>query len=137
MTIRTTTWHPDTCDCIVEFEWDDAVAADQRVHTGKRNVRVCARHASVAGADQIGHFARLMDENPRKNKLLERLRSQFSELTETDGSGQVVLKRGVVSWSFDDSHVLHISVPSLTTQKKTLAQAWCDANLGVGKVVVE
>lgn len=32
MPFRTTRWEPDTCDCVVEYDWDDAVSQDTRVH---------------------------------------------------------------------------------------------------------
>jgi hypothetical protein len=31
--LQTTTWHPDTCGCVISYQWDDAVPAEQRKHT--------------------------------------------------------------------------------------------------------
>ena len=33
MAIKTTTWSPDTCDCVLHYSWDDEVPQDERVHT--------------------------------------------------------------------------------------------------------
>lgn len=32
MAIQTTRWSPDTCNCVILYQWDDALPDDQRVH---------------------------------------------------------------------------------------------------------
>ena len=44
MATRTTRWSPDTCDCIVEFTWDDSVREDQRTHTLSNVINKCPAH---------------------------------------------------------------------------------------------
>jgi hypothetical protein len=61
--------------------------------------------------------------------MLTRLQATFPTLFDANG-----LFLG--TWSFDASHVLHVSLPGLTAQQKAAAQSWADTNLGAGKVVV-
>lgn len=52
MAIKRTTWHPDTCGCVIEYEWDEAAPHQSRVHTGVRAVP-CALHAHLGNAHAI------------------------------------------------------------------------------------
>lgn len=134
MAIQTTRWSPDTCTCVVEYQWDDAVSQNSRTHAMSKAVAKCTAHTAIT--DLTAHFTTLMDENPRKNKFFERLRSTVSTLTTTDTQGNVVLKDGAVTWLYDANRVLQVSAPAMTTAQKTAAQSWADTNLGVGKVKV-
>ena len=135
MTIQITRWTLDTCGCSVEYQWDDAVTQDLRVHTLANVVSKCARH-TLLGEAGAAHWNRISEENPRKNRLLGRLVAQFPALTRTDADGNVVLKDGAVSAVYDANHVLVVTIPVLTVPQRTAAQTWADANLGIGKVIV-
>lgn len=126
MAITTTRWSPDTCACVVEYSWDTSTSEDQRVHTPHAVIQRCARHA--AHQDSALHAA-LMDENPRKNRLLGRLQVLFPAAFDKDG-----LFLG--SWAFDAQHVLRMSLPGVTALQKTAAQNWADSNLGGGKAII-
>lgn len=130
MARQITRWSPDTCGCVVEYEWDDAVAQNARTHSIANVVQRCARHQHVAFDAAVDHFAQLVDENPRKNKLIVRLKTQFPAVFDADGNF-------LGSYSFDANHVLTVIIPGITSQQRTTAQTWCDTNLGVGKVVVQ
>lgn len=130
--INVTRWSPDTCDCVVEYEWDTELSENQRVHTPKNVVRKCEEHKNDNDANV---HAKLNEENPRKNKLMGRL-EQFAELVESNPDGSVKLRGNLVSWRFNASRVLEVTISGLTAQKKTQAQSWADTNLGIGKVTI-
>jgi len=58
--IRTTRWYPDTCDCIVEYQWDDDVPEAEREHRISRMVAQCAEHP---GDDLMAVFAAIVATN--------------------------------------------------------------------------
>ena len=131
MAIQRTLWRPDTCGCQFEYEWDDSVSENLRTHTPVRVVARCARHNGFL-ANIVTHFAQVADENPRKNKLLNRARAQFPALFDPT-SGEFL-----GSWSFDSGHTLHIQTKGLLTAlQMTNVGNWADTNLGPGKVVIE
>jgi hypothetical protein len=33
--IQTTTWRPDTCKCVITYQWDDTISENARTHTYK------------------------------------------------------------------------------------------------------
>jgi hypothetical protein len=67
MVQKVTRWSPDTCDCVIEYSWDDAVPQEQRVHTVSRIVQKCSTHAKL-GLSDAHHFAHVLAENQRKNQ---------------------------------------------------------------------
>ena len=138
--INETTWTPDTCNnCSYTYEWDDSVPADQRVHTFKRIDKSSPDHQGLSGAAQ---YARVLEENQRKNKVDGQLRT-ISNMVTTDENGSVIYKPGVgfnFAWSGqDDSRVLTITVYgyTLTNQQKNAVKNWADQNIGVNKVVIQ
>ena len=141
--IHTTQWSPDTCDCIIQYDWDADLPADQRVHTASKSIRKCSFHSAVA--DLTPHFNVLMDENPRKNQTLQAaLENLTSQLGTTDPStGALVLKNGITfNWSFSGSgstRVLTVSFSgvTLTTNQKNTLQTFLNNKFGTGKVIVQ
>jgi hypothetical protein len=121
MAIRYTRWSPDTCACIHDVQWDDSLPDTQRVHSAGATIALCSFHGALNVTSQ---FAALMDENPRKNKALTQILATATAVTIAD-----------ITWSFDNSRVLNISCPKLTTNQKTTLQNWCNTNLGSGKVL--
>ena len=67
--MKTTTWSPDTCACVIEFEWDEKVPSVSRVHTHKRTVKFCPEHAAVADGAPL--FSTILSENRMKNDVLQ------------------------------------------------------------------
>ncbi len=39
-----TRWSPDTCSCVIEYEWDDAVDPSVRIHTVYNILSACHGH---------------------------------------------------------------------------------------------
>ena len=142
--MKTTRWSPDTCACVMEYEWDETLPVDARMHAIKNVVNVCSFHSSAA-SDKSAHFSLVIDENSRKNKIYGQLLnvSNITEiLTQDDGSQVVQLKKGITfNWSWSgtgSSRIVTISVTgvNLSTAQKNSLQSWCDSNLGAGKAAI-
>jgi hypothetical protein len=142
MTIKTTRWSPDTCDCIISYDWDDSVPAESRVHIANTIEKDCPEHSGLGTPDSF--YNAILDENTRKNKAWGHLvnTNNFPDLAELDPNGEVVLKNGVIiTWNFtgqDDARVLNVNLSGtpLTTNQKSQVQSWVDTNFGVGKVLI-
>ena len=122
MTFKTTRWSPDTCGCVLEYDWDDAVPQEQRVHLFRGIGRTCPDHQTLTGEALYGI---VKTENETKNRakgLLEQL----------DGR----LISDLVGFTYDAQRRLGLLVAEirLTPQQRTLLQAALDTAFGVGKV---
>src|SRR5687768_11012055 len=71
MAIHITRWSPDTCDCILEYSWDDATSEAERVHTPTSTVQRCTAHQPLPNVNSV--FNAVLDENPRKNLGLDEI----------------------------------------------------------------
>ena len=139
MTIKTTRWKPDTCGCILEYTWDDAVAQSSRTHTLSNFINRCSDHSSLA--NDTARYNAVMDENPRKNTALQvALDNGPSTLYDLSGTTRT-LKPSVnytYSWSGTAPNrtlTIGFSVALTTTQKNTIRTA-LDTRLGTGKVLI-
>lgn len=61
--IQTTRWTPDTCDCVIEYQWDDAVDPSVRVHTVYNILSACSDHPGTP--DET--FQQALADNQAKN----------------------------------------------------------------------
>ena len=134
------TWTPDTClhpGCIVEEIYDGPVILGMG-----QVVRKCAAHQNIADADLYGVLvANLDSEGKRMCAVLRALCGiEGLNLGTDDGAGQ--LKNGVeYVWSFTGTgaaRVLTVQLTGITlsAQKKTTLQNFCDAKFGTGKIVI-
>lgn len=57
--IKVTRWHPDTCGCVIDYEWDTETTAETRVHTPV-SIQACEHH-------QVNTWDEVRAENKRKN----------------------------------------------------------------------
>ena len=131
-----TTWRPDTCDCEIEYAWDDSIPQDGRVHTAHKINRVCPAH--VAETDKVKHYETVLEENHRKNLTIDLIyqnggkriltlaeKQQMSLFFAVQGEGNRpvpddVWKLGVkVDWSFDVNRSLVVDIKGLTSAEKT------------------
>lgn len=135
-------WSPDTCQCVLFYEWDPTKPADQRTHTFTKVEKVCQFHQGLTDSEIYTH---VVDNNQRKNKLEGFiLQNLTSALAQTDPeSGVLVWKDGIsFNWSFSgttDSRVLTISISgvNLTNNQKNTIQNWCNTTFGTGKVILQ
>ena len=125
MALQVTRWYPDTCDCIIDFQWDDAEPEAARTHTVKAIIKRCAAHREIP--DDKQHFSTVLEENQRKNKVMAQASLLKADL---DLQG--------IQWSFDEARVLHVGIGSqLSDANKSALQAWCESTFGKGQVIVE
>lgn len=97
MAIKTTTWSPDTCDCIINYDWDSDLSEDQRIHNVSAIIKECSAHL---GLTTQAHYNAVLQENYLKN---------FSVATVTE-----LYPDAVVDWKFDDQRKLVLTVQSAT-----------------------
>lgn len=127
MVIRTTRWSPDTCGCVLEYDWDDAVSQDARTHTFARVVERCSVHAEIPVDED--NFNTVTGENKRKN----------------DGFRFGVTRRPTLreeeyTWRFTGTGAnrqLFIRCIGATGLQRSQIQADLNAAHGTGKVTVE
>lgn len=133
------TWHPDTCDCVVEERHGEGSGVQF-----ERVISKCTIHTAVADADLFGVlYALPHGENKRKNAVEKNLVETTSlNLGVLNADGAWVWRAGRgFTWSWSGTgadRVLTIAVTgvTLTTAQRTTAQTWCNTTFGVGKVVV-
>lgn len=138
--IHRNTWAPDTCDCQVTYEWDDAVPAADRVHTVVANVP-CAPHVNVP-LNQV--WARIIEENHRKNDVLDDALRFSAKLgvAQVDELGRTYyeLKPGVTfRWEFDPvtrTMTVYFDGVTLTANERRQLQQRADQRYGPGVVVL-
>jgi hypothetical protein len=121
MTMKVTRWSPDTCECVIDYQWDQDVPQEERVHTPYAIVKQCQYHKALS---LQAHYDVLQDENPRKNKMIGHLMEQHG------------LKLEEIKWNYDAQRVLHVFVSQLAAKRRYSVQAHADTSFGVGKVIV-
>lgn len=67
----TNRWKPDTCECVLEYEFDADAPEDQRIHTPKAAGQKCVFHASLP--NHVAHYDGILAENRKKNIALQAL----------------------------------------------------------------
>jgi len=140
MTIRTTRWANDTCDCVVEYTVDDSVPQDNMVPTLSTIVNKCSFHSSLPSDTDVWNA--LKEENPRKNNALQHILDNGpAGLSDIVGSTKI-LKQGI-TYNFSYSgiapnRVLTVSFTgiTITPAQKTTAQTFLNNKFGVGKVIL-
>ena len=129
MTIKRNLWKPDTCDCEIEYEWDDSVTEASRVHTPV-SIKRCSVHNDISVlADS---YNTLLSENTRKNIVSGLLKENLAQ-----GEDDI---REKYKWSFTGEgldRVLRITFDGLTPTQKLTLQSLADNRFGANKAVVE
>lgn len=140
MTINRTRWSPDTCECVIEYSWDDSVPAENRTHSLYNVVQRCPAHNALSSLDI---FSTLMDENPRKNNALSHvLDNGPTSLFDTTSEGARVLKGNITfnfSWSGtapDRVLTINFTGINLTQNQKNSIQTFLNNRFGSGKVLI-
>lgn len=65
--IQITRWSPDTCKCILEYQWDDQIPEEEREHTVYNVVSTCPEHA---GSTPVEVFENVLELNQAFNEAL-------------------------------------------------------------------
>lgn len=127
-------WSPDSCECYIQFVFDDDLPQDQRVHLFFAKLKNCSKHPNLTGTTL---FETAVGESSRVQKLIGQIKSTISGASTLDEAGSLI--KSIRNWTgTDSSRVLNFSVSgtTLTSNQKTTIQNWCDSNLGTGKVVI-
>ena len=125
-------WKPDTCDCEIEYEWDDSVLTEQRVHTVSKIIKCCDAHKNLT--DKVQNYNTVVNENTRKNilygKILE-IPSLVQERTKENGEKIKELKEGLeYRWSFDKDRNLEVELVGFGTEEKNIVKDLAQTNFG-------
>lgn len=129
--VKITRWSPDTCKCTLDYEWDDSVPQEHRIHAFKETIKRCDEHAGFkSGKD---HYEHVVSENQSKNNVhSEMLKNPKLSRTRKNENGEDILELapGIsYEWSFsgkdaDRRLIVKVKGAELNDQEKTaLAKA--------------
>lgn len=133
--IKTTRWSPDTCECVVEYEWDTEQLVTSRSHTGKNVVTACPRHSAPT---PDAHFNVVVNDNKLKNDALKVLVANYPQLSITDEDGDTKLDRSKIQFYLNMERILELTISDtdLSVVEKTEAISLIEAEVGdVGRVI--
>jgi len=139
MSLKTTVWHPDTCDCVIEYQWDTEQDENIRVHLYKGARKKCQFHENEQGSS---HWNKVLDENKNKNKVLAAVEEGIPSMTEKvikdNGDEVTQLKRGIkYKWSFDENRQLVVDFEGASQLEKNQLKSILDSKIGNGKVKIK
>lgn len=142
MTLKTTRWYPDTCECVLEYTWDDAQSENTRVHTASNIVSKCPAHQSIATIEGV-YDTVCNKENRRKNDVLQAtLDNGPTGLFDLTTEGGRTLKNGIsFNWTWSGTapnRILTISFIgiTLTNAQKNAIRNILNNRFGIGNVVL-
>jgi len=123
---QVTRWSPDTCSCILEYEWDDTLEDSARTHSFKKVVQLCDHHKALVAAQA---YNAVLSENTRKNQAWGLAKAVKPDL-EIDS----------YTWSFEgtgENRRLKAGfLGKLSAAERANLQAQCNSKFGAGKVEV-
>lgn len=130
MATKVTRWSPDTCGCVVEYTWDDAIPEDARAHLYEGHVRKCSRHNTITGEPA---YAVVQEENTRKNRSMTILADNIPEVVQETPAGKRLSSEPV--WAYNADGVLEIVflIP-ISAASKDRARLVLDTEFGLGEV---
>tara|TARA_R110000868_G_scaffold369003_2_gene632235 strand:+ start:741 stop:1175 length:435 start_codon:yes stop_codon:yes gene_type:complete len=119
--INTTSWQPDTCGCVLYYEWNDALPPASRVTTPVDQVTLadgtvkttvkCAAHQAAATTTALHTMVR--GENQGKNRALNAALQSLPRL-QTTVNGRAELVEGVgINAVFDANRTLTFVVTGI------------------------
>lgn len=141
--LKVTRWSPDTCSCIIDYQWDDTLPNDQITLTPVNIVQRCTAHESLQDTNSV--YDAVNEENPRKNKALDEILQNAPSNTWYDidaNSGQRIFKNNIgINWSWSGTApnrtiTLTFSGVTLTNQQKNTLQTRLNNRFGNGKVIL-
>lgn len=136
MAKRLTKWKPDTCGCILVYEWDEADVQAPAVI--KQVLEACDIHKGFATPAE--HFTAIQSQNKAKNKILGLIVDNFPKLTKEvdNGNGETisVVDDGVFSYSYDETGKISVDIKGLTVQEKSDFDQTLKTEIGTDKVEI-
>lgn len=121
--INITRWSPDTCGCVLEYEWDTELPEDQRVHTPRPPVKVCDEHKANP---KVEVHNKVHEENTRKNIVLDEIVKAIPSHAKLDDKGNTVPDLDKINWSFDVNRKLKIELKGAKAKDKTDVKVMLD-----------
>lgn len=128
-----TTWRPDTCGCVLQFEWDPEIPADERIHTPIEHIFTCEVHLEIPAEKKTGDspkehlFNAVMAENQKKNQVMADLlesKDLAGDVLKEDGSTIKAFKAGrTPDWQFDKNRTLKVVLKGLPKTKVEIIKA--------------
>lgn len=100
--ITKTTWRPDTCGCVIVYEWDTEVPEDERTHA-LISIQKCVRH-TAEDTDSVA-YTKAKTDNETKNIVV----SDIKETLDIDVNSL---------WAYDEAGVLCFDVSALPEDEK-------------------
>ena len=144
--IKVTTWTPDTCDCVIQYQWDEDLDEDTRTHSLNFIRKSCQAHSNLLPNEAVTYTAVLDENNKKSRALLEALQTAPNQLanviTNPDGSFSYILKDNIVfNFSFSGTapnRILTIQFIgiTLTNQQRNAVQNKLNNIFGSGNVVI-
>lgn len=121
MAIQQTIWKPNTCDCEIVYEWDDALPSDQVLFT-----LIAVNHRGDEHANVID------------GSLISTLHEEVNRL---QVATQMVIDDGFdedhFTYSWDPGRTLTITIPDASKSDKLALQAAIAVQVGLGLVLVK
>lgn len=130
MALRPTIWHPDTCECVIEYLTDDTLPNPPLVYS--THLRVCSIHSSLLSVP-AGRFDAAVDECQTKNAAKTAIAQAVPALAVGDDVPSAVVTFG--NSINGKGRAISISLIGATPQQIGLAKA-AVAKFANGKVVV-
>jgi hypothetical protein len=142
MALRTQTWRPDTCDCVIVQEWDDSLPQDQIV-INPISINRCAAHQNIQSTVTASNT--VLSENQNKNFGLDEIlqnapNTNWFDIDAQTGS-RVFKKNIILNWTWSGTPpnrvlTLNFTGVSLTAQQKNTLQTRLNNRFGTGKIVI-
>ena len=117
MSTKTTTWRPDTCNCVFQYEWDDSVPESERTHTPTL-VTPCEFHEAGETQDK---YDSVVGENQMKNVAMKTILTEMPQLKKEDDDD--FKDEYKPNWYFTEERNLVIETQGLTEEEKTTLNA--------------
>lgn len=128
-----TVWHPDTCQCVIEYLTDDALPNPPLVYS--RHLTVCSIHQSLL-AQPAARWDAAVDENQTKNAAKAAIAQAVPALATADGdvpSAVVTFGAGLSG----KGRAVSLALIGATPQQIALARAALVGKFATGKVVIQ
>ena len=119
--IKTVRWRPDTCDCGIEYQYDNALADKDKVFSLK-TIQKCSSHA---GLGNQAAYNQVLKENKAKNYAYNFAKEANPDLMPED-----------MSWSFNSKRVITVNFLSSKVTGAQISQIQKSLNNKIGTGVV-
>ena len=145
--LKVTRWSPDTCGCVLEYEWDTALEGSDRIHSFKRVVKLCPEHERL-GLQSQAAYDQVMSENKLDAAAILPMQVDDGVTGMLTGNNRAwgLIKQELnladediekYVWFFNESRQLQASVTQpIAAEKRQEIQAKLDTLLGAGKAKV-